>query len=90
MTRGSDKTFPKDHAMAVLISRRHASTSGNTYTTPVDATLGPDAQVFGSGPDGGREASFNGQLTYPDPTPDGPWRRAFAVHLPSWCWTLIG
>ncbi|GAA4571396.1 hypothetical protein GCM10023193_60180 [Planotetraspora kaengkrachanensis] len=24
--------------MAVLISRRHASTSGNSYTTPVDAT----------------------------------------------------
>ncbi|WP_182907556.1 hypothetical protein [Microbispora sp. H13382] len=35
--------------------------------------LGADVQVFGSGPDGGREASFDGQLTYPDPSPNGPW-----------------
>jgi len=33
-----DFAITKDHAMAVLISRRHASTSGNSYTTPVDAT----------------------------------------------------
>jgi hypothetical protein len=33
-----DVAITKDHAMAVLISRRHASTSGNSYTTPMDAT----------------------------------------------------
>ncbi|WP_221891383.1 hypothetical protein, partial [Microbispora sp. KK1-11] len=38
-----DFAITKDHAMAVLISRRHASTSGNSYTTPVDATLSPGA-----------------------------------------------
>jgi len=35
--------------------------------------LGPGVQVFGAGPDGGREASFDGLLSYPDPSPAGPW-----------------
>jgi hypothetical protein len=35
--------------------------------------LGPGVQVFGDGPDGGREATFEGRLRYPDPDPDGPW-----------------
>jgi hypothetical protein len=35
--------------------------------------LGPDVQAFGDGPDGGREASFEGRLRYPDPAVDRPW-----------------
>jgi hypothetical protein len=37
----------------------------------VIATLGPAVVVFGDGPDGGREATFQGRLVYP--TPDNPW-----------------
>ncbi len=33
--------------------------------------LGPGIRVFGDGPDGGREASFDSQLRYPTPT--DPW-----------------
>ncbi|GAA0934445.1 hypothetical protein [Virgisporangium aurantiacum] len=33
--------------------------------------LGPGIQVFGDGPDGGREASFHGRLSYP--SSEGPW-----------------
>lgn len=33
--------------------------------------LGPGIQVFGDGPDGGREASFDGRLSYPNA--EGPW-----------------
>ena len=33
--------------------------------------LGPGIQVFGDGPDGGREASFDGRLRYP--TAEEPW-----------------
>jgi hypothetical protein len=33
--------------------------------------LGPGVQVFGDGPDGGREASFDGRLSYPNA--EGPW-----------------
>lgn len=33
--------------------------------------LGPGVEVFGEGPDGGREASFCGRLPYPSPT--DPW-----------------
>ncbi|MCT9933909.1 hypothetical protein N5079_27220 [Planotetraspora sp. A-T 1434] len=36
--RAVNLAIMKDHAMAVLISRRHASTSGNSYTTSMDAT----------------------------------------------------
>lgn len=35
--------------------------------------LGPAVRVFGAGPDGGREAAFEGVLKYPDPSPDGLW-----------------
>ncbi|MEU2598755.1 hypothetical protein ABZ669_16265 [Streptomyces hirsutus] len=35
--------------------------------------LGPAVQTFGDGPDGGREAEFHGELTYPLPDPEGPW-----------------
>lgn len=35
--------------------------------------LGPAVTVFGDGPDGGREASFEGRLRYPDPSPNGVW-----------------
>ncbi|MEZ7126183.1 pentapeptide repeat-containing protein [Nonomuraea sp. AD125B] len=33
--------------------------------------LGPGIQAFGDGPDGGREASFDGQLNYPSSPADG-------------------
>jgi hypothetical protein len=33
--------------------------------------LGPGVEVFGEGPDGGREASFRGRLPYPSFTE--PW-----------------
>nr|GID89547.1 hypothetical protein Ade03nite_84710 [Actinoplanes derwentensis] len=36
--------------------------------------LGPGVQVFGDGPDGGREAAFEGTVTFPEPDPAGPWR----------------
>ncbi|GAA4620459.1 hypothetical protein GCM10023196_004540 [Actinoallomurus vinaceus] len=35
--------------------------------------LGPGVSVFGAGRDGGREATFEGQMRYPEPSPDGPW-----------------
>jgi hypothetical protein len=35
--------------------------------------LGSGVQVFGDGPDGGREAAFDGMARFPDP--DGPWDR---------------
>jgi hypothetical protein len=35
--------------------------------------LGAGVSVFGDGPDGGREATFEGQVNYPDPGPGGPW-----------------
>lgn len=35
--------------------------------------LGPGIQAFGDGPDGGREASFEGRLRYPGPAIDGAW-----------------
>ena len=38
------------------------------------AVLGPAVSVFGAGPDGGREATWNGRLEYPMPTPaSGCW-----------------
>ncbi|MER5262724.1 hypothetical protein ABTZ99_11665 [Actinosynnema sp. NPDC002837] len=36
--------------------------------------LGPGVTVFGSGPDGGREATFDGLVDYPGPSPTGTWR----------------
>jgi hypothetical protein len=33
--------------------------------------LGPGVSVFGAGPDGGREATFDGRMRFPDP--DQPW-----------------
>jgi len=33
--------------------------------------LGPGVSVFGDGPDGGREAAFEGRMRFPDP--DEPW-----------------
>lgn len=33
--------------------------------------LGPGVEVFGEGPDGGREATFRGRLPYPNPIE--PW-----------------
>jgi hypothetical protein len=35
--------------------------------------LGNGVEVFGDGPDGGREATFDGRLEYPVPDTDGPW-----------------
>ncbi|WP_460697310.1 NACHT domain-containing protein [Nocardia thraciensis] len=35
--------------------------------------LGNGVHVFGDGPDGGREAEFEGKLNFPVPAPDGPW-----------------
>ncbi|MGW3312196.1 NACHT domain-containing protein [Streptomyces sp. NPDC001073] len=35
--------------------------------------LGPAVQIFGDGPDGGREAAFRGELQYPLPDPGGLW-----------------
>lgn len=35
--------------------------------------LGHGVKVFGDGPDGGREATFNGLVEYPDPSPNGRW-----------------
>ena len=35
--------------------------------------LGAGVSVFGDGPDGGREATFEGLVRYPDPAPDGRW-----------------
>jgi hypothetical protein len=35
--------------------------------------LGPGIQAFGDGPDGGREASFEGRLHYPEPAVDEQW-----------------
>ena len=35
------------------------------------AVLGPQVQIFGDGPDGGREASFDGAVAYP--AGDAPW-----------------
>ncbi len=38
------------------------------------AVLGGAVSVFGSGPDGGREATFEGLMRYPQPEPaSGPW-----------------
>ncbi|MGW5049798.1 hypothetical protein [Actinokineospora sp. NPDC004072] len=38
------------------------------------AVLGGAVSVFGSGPDGGREATFEGLMRYPQPEPaTGPW-----------------
>lgn len=35
------------------------------------AVIGPGIVVFGDGPDGGREATFDGKLSFPDPV--APW-----------------
>lgn len=35
--------------------------------------LGSGVKVFGLGPDGGREAEFEGTFRYPDPSPEGCW-----------------
>lgn len=35
--------------------------------------LGPGVTVFGSGPDGGREATFDGPVDYPSPSTEGTW-----------------
>ena len=35
--------------------------------------LGPGVEVFGDGPDGGREATFEGKASFPEPDPQGPW-----------------
>jgi hypothetical protein len=35
--------------------------------------LGPGVRVYGDGPDGGREATFDGPVTFPNPDPRGPW-----------------
>ncbi|MDL4818181.1 NACHT domain-containing protein [Actinomadura opuntiae] len=35
--------------------------------------LGNGVSVFGDGPDGGREASFEGPVEFPEPDPGGPW-----------------
>lgn len=35
--------------------------------------LGPGVEVFGDGPDGGREATFDGSVNFPVPDPEGPW-----------------
>ncbi|MFI6986572.1 NACHT domain-containing protein [Embleya sp. NPDC050154] len=35
--------------------------------------LGCGVEVFGDGRDGGREATFRGQLSFPDPAPEGLW-----------------
>lgn len=35
--------------------------------------LGAGVSVFGDGRDGGREASFDGHMSYPHPDPAGPW-----------------
>lgn len=35
--------------------------------------LGSGVGVFGDGPDGGREAEFEGVFRYPDPAPEGQW-----------------
>ncbi|MFJ5989286.1 NACHT domain-containing protein [Lentzea sp. NPDC092896] len=38
------------------------------------AVLGGAVSVFGAGPDGGREATFEGRMRYPQPEPaSGPW-----------------
>ncbi|MEU0565187.1 NACHT domain-containing protein [Nonomuraea sp. NPDC005983] len=35
--------------------------------------LGNGVEVFGEGADGGREATFDGPLSFPEPDPGGPW-----------------
>lgn len=35
--------------------------------------LGPGVEVFGDGPDGGREATFDGRVSFPDSDPQGQW-----------------
>ncbi|KUF13304.1 NACHT domain-containing protein [Streptomyces silvensis] len=35
--------------------------------------LGPGVEAFGDGADGGREATFEGRVDFPDPDPDGLW-----------------
>jgi len=35
--------------------------------------LGPGVEVFGDGPDGGREAAFEGRVSFLEPDPQGPW-----------------
>jgi hypothetical protein len=35
--------------------------------------LGQGVEVFGDGPDGGREAAFEGLVSFPEPDPQGPW-----------------
>lgn len=35
--------------------------------------IGNGVSVFGDGRDGGREATFQGRIKFPDPDPDGPW-----------------
>ncbi|GAA2406058.1 hypothetical protein GCM10010191_12560 [Actinomadura vinacea] len=35
--------------------------------------LGNGVSVFGDGPDGGREAVFDGPIKFPEPDPGGPW-----------------
>jgi hypothetical protein len=35
--------------------------------------LGQGVEVFGDGPDGGREAAFEGRVSFPEPDPQGPW-----------------
>ncbi|MFD1044265.1 NACHT domain-containing protein [Kibdelosporangium lantanae] len=63
------------------------------------AVLGGAVSVFGAGPDGGREATFEGLMRYPQPEPDtGPWngygvlqakfRRTAAVTGPDTDWFL--
>ncbi|MFJ5531253.1 NACHT domain-containing protein [Streptomyces sp. NPDC093261] len=35
--------------------------------------LGAGVEVFGDGPDGGREAAFRGRMRYPEPASEGNW-----------------
>jgi len=35
--------------------------------------IGSNIVIFGDGPDGGREASFNGAINYPNPNPNAGW-----------------
>ncbi len=43
------------------------------------AVLGGAVSVFGDGPDGGREATFEGETRYPDPAPPGGWWNGYGV-----------
>lgn len=55
--------------------------------------LGTGVNVFGAGPDGGREATFDGQLKYPDPAPNGPWNGYGVLQAKfreGYCTTAVG